>query len=98
MGSAKKRTATKRASAKPRTAKRPATGRTTAKKPAGAAKRHPPSRDPPAPARSRKTPRVAPRAALDDTGARLAAQLAVIQSVQQALAGGLGLQRVYETV
>ncbi len=99
-GSPKGRKTAKRApAAKSRpAAKRPATTRRTTKKPAGTAKRRPSTRKAgtPAPAKaSRRPPR---RGARDDTVTRLQAQLAIIESVQAALAARRDIQGIYDAV
>ena len=99
-GSAKRRKTAKRTpAATSRTvAKRPTTTRRTTKKPVGTAQRRPTTRKAATPAPPKAGRRAPGRKAPDDTVARVAAQLAVVESVQKALAGGLSLQGVYETV
>src|SRR5512135_1085247 len=99
-GSGKRRKTTKRApAAKSRpAAKRPATTRRTTTKPAGGAKRRRTNRKT-APAAHPKTSRhAARRAAPGYTLTRLAAQLAVIDSVHKALAARRDLQGIYDAV
>ena len=98
-GTKRRKTAKRAPAAKSRTAaKRPATTRRTAKKPAASAKRRPTTQKaaPPAPPKTsrRATRRIAP----DDTVARLAAQLAVIDSMQKALAARRDIQGIYDAV
>ncbi len=100
MAGAKKRrkTAKRAPAATSRTAaKRPATTRRTTKTPVPASKRRPTARkaSKPAPQETRRAPR---RRASHDTAQRLAAQLAVIDSVQKALAARRDLQGIYDAV
>jgi GAF domain-containing protein len=99
-GGAKRRKTAKRAPVSTsRTAeKRPATTRGTTKSSPATAKQRPATRKAAGPAPQEERQRAPRRRTPDDTARRLAAQLAVVDSVQKALAGGLGLQRVYGTV
>ncbi len=99
-GSAKRRKTAKRTPvAKSRApAKRPATTRRTSKKPADTAKRRLTTRKPATPALPKAERRTTRRLMPDDTVTRLQAQLAVIESVQAALAARRDIQGIYDAV
>ena len=99
-GATKRRKTAKRApAATSRTAaKRRATTRRTTKKAAGTVRRRPTSRPAAQPAPPKASGRAARRGAPDPTVTRLAAQLAVIDSVQKALAARRDLQGIYDAV